>query len=420
MFFNFETCVHEILNECINNFDNNLVSCMLFVDFKKAFDMVDHKLLLHKLLSYGFGNEAYNLLKNYFINRGQITKIGSVNSTFDELNLGVPQGSVLGPLLFSIFINDLPIQFMKSAVKLFADDTTIVINGFDLEIVLNQLKLDIKILDEWCKHNKLYVNWSKTFIMFYSNKRIAWPSCFEYQHAKIDVVSTFKLLGILLDNKLTFINHVNSISSSINKKLYSIKKLFYLSFDVKLQFFKCFILPYFDYCISLSIYFHKTAIRKLCKIYYICLFKLFKLKFYNQTTTDINNSLKCFGLFSFHTRVVYRITSFLYHIVFSINSPTILKSKLKIITEQNHEYNVRVKNVGKFEVIRSRTKVGDLKFNFIFSKYLNSISFFLLEKETDFKKFKSFLNLNISNFVASFIKLLPKFNVDLNSFFFNN
>ena len=143
-------------------------------------------------------------------------------------------------------------------------------------------------------------------------------------------------------------------------------------------------------------------------------------KFNNQTTTDINNSLKCFNLFSFHTRIVYRITPFLYHIVFSINSPTILKSKIKIITEQNHDYNVRVKNVGKFEVTRSRTKVGDLKFNFIFSKYLNSISFFLLDNDTDFKKFKSFLNLNISNFVASLIKLLPKFNVDLNSFFFNN
>ena len=115
---------------------------------------------------------------------------------------------------------------------------------------------------------------------------------------------------------------------------------------------------------------------------------------------------------------MYRITSFLYHIVFSINAPTVLKDKLKIVTEQIHDYNVRVKKVGKYEVTRSRTRVGDLKFNFIFSKYLNSIEFFTLDKETDFKKFKSFLNLNIVNFVDSFINLLPKFNVDLNSFFF--
>ena len=255
--------------------------------------------------------------------------------------------------------------------------------------------------------------------MFYSNKRIKWPCSVDIEHVKIEVVVKFKLLGVYLDNKFNFIDHVNFLSSSINKKLYSIKKLFYLSFDVKLHFFKCFILPYFDYSVSLCIYFHKTAIRKLCKIYYICLYKLFKFKFYsNQSISEINNILKSFNLFSFQTRIVYRITNFLYHILFSLNSPILLKNKLNVVTKELHGYYTRNSCIGKFEVPKSNTNIGDLRFDFVFSKYLNSIKFYTLNN--DYKKFKISLNLNIENFVDSFVKLLPKFNVDLNSFLYYN
>jgi hypothetical protein len=112
------------------------------------------------------------------------------------------------------------------------------------------------------------------------------------------------------------------------------------------------------------------------------------------------------------------MTYFLFHIVFSKNSPINLKNKLKIVTEQIHGYHVRVSNIGKYEVSKSNSNVGDLKFNFVFSKFLNSINFFHLDN--DFKKFKTFLNQNIDNFVNCFIKLLPKFNVDLNLILYYN
>jgi hypothetical protein len=138
-----------------------------------------------------------------------MTKINSVLSTKSELKLGVPQGSVLGPLLFSIFKNDLPLVLKKSAVTLFANDTTMLVNGADNEQARSLMKKEILELNEWCKHNCLYINWSKTFLMVYSNKRLKSFEYVETDTIRIQVGSKFKLLGVYFDNKFQFIDHVH-------------------------------------------------------------------------------------------------------------------------------------------------------------------------------------------------------------------
>ena len=139
--------------------------------------MVDPKLLLIKLLNYGFSNSAAKLLTDYFKNRKIQTKVGDTYSDFISLILGVPQGSILGPLLFAIFINDIYIM-LDALVKLFADDTTIILAHNDLKTLLTQFKLVLLQLNEWCKHNKLYINWAKTFNMFIHDKRIVQSNLF--------------------------------------------------------------------------------------------------------------------------------------------------------------------------------------------------------------------------------------------------
>ena len=109
----------------------------------------------------------------------------------------------------------------------------------------------------------------------------------------------FKLLGVHLNDKLEFIDHAANVCLSINRRLYTIKKLFYLPYSVKIHFFKTFILPYFDYCISLTIYFHNTAIRKLCKMFNLCLFKLFGFKFLNLDCNIVNDLLFNDYIFSY-------------------------------------------------------------------------------------------------------------------------
>jgi hypothetical protein len=121
-------------------------------------------------------------------------------------------------------------------------------------------------LRDWCKYNKLDINWSKTKLMFVTNKHNALkeiPTKISFCGVMIEVVSNFILLGVNIDNKLNFFNHVSLLKAKVNKRLFSINKLFYLAKAVKIQFFKSFILPLFDYCLSLCIYFSKKLFKNL-------------------------------------------------------------------------------------------------------------------------------------------------------------
>ena len=155
--------------------------------------------------------------------RSQVTRSGSVISP-SALNLGIPQGSVLGPLLFKIFINDLP-KHLSSLTKLFADDTTLIVEDNELSTCISKLKICMRQLSEWCKHNRLYINWSKTYLMFVTNRRLVLPKQIDYNSISIEVVDEFKLLGVLIDNKLHFKAHIDRVAISVNRKLFSIKKL---------------------------------------------------------------------------------------------------------------------------------------------------------------------------------------------------
>ena len=143
--------------------------------------------------------------------------------------------------------------------------------------------------------------------MFVTNKRIKLPSELNLNGFKIEVVEEFKLLGVVLDNKLTMQKHVSRTCKQINIKLFSIKRLFYLCNSVKLQFFKTFLLPYFDYCLSLSIYFPKSVLQKLSNCFYICLHKLFKFNFSGYEQREINSFLCKYGLFGLEHRLVYKL-----------------------------------------------------------------------------------------------------------------
>jgi hypothetical protein len=413
-FHSCESALHEIVSHCLTNLDKKKINLLLFIDFKKAFDLVNPDLLLIKLLNYGLANDAILLIRNYFDKRLQAVKISNSVSIPANINLGVPQGSVLGPLFFIIYINDLPFFMSSILTKLFADDTTLLFEGEHLDDLLMRCKSGVRLLLEWCELNYLYVNWTKTYAMFITNKRLVLPKALSVEAFNIEIVEKFKLLGVTIDTKLNFVDHVANVAKAINIKLFAIKRLFYLSFEVKLQFFKTFILPYFDYCLSLIIYFSKQAINKMAKIYYTCLFKLFKLKFVGQDIFAFNNSLKQYKLYSFTHRVVYKLHSFIFSIKTQDAAPIKLKEciKAKVMADR---YELRASSRLAFEQHLARSKFGEWSFSNFYTKLLNKIeisrNLLLVNSQTNFS---IYLSVNIDKIINEFLKHFCKFDIDLN------
>ena len=184
---------------------------------------------------------------------------------------------------------------------MFADDSTLYDEDTCLENLITKFRIYIKQLLEWCDINKMDINWSKTFFMIITNQRFKHPTTIEVLNINIEVVKTFKLLGVLIDDKLNFSEFVHQTKKDIYKKLFSIKKIFYLSKSVKIQFFKSFLMPHFNYCLSLVIYYPKSSIQTLANTFYYCLYKLFKFKVETEPS-ETNNRLE--KIFSFQHHII--------------------------------------------------------------------------------------------------------------------
>jgi hypothetical protein len=405
-----ESALHEILSDMNKIRDRGLIGLFLFIDFRKAFDLVNSDLLLHKLFHYGFSNQALALIKNYFANRQQLVKIKEFKSTLQPIKLGVPQGSVLGPLFFIIFINDLALSLRAFTCKLFADDTTLYKSGSNFDELKTEFFKDLSQFTDWCKYNKLDINWSKTHFMVVTNKRINKPELLHFDGTDISVVDSFKLLGVTIDNKLNFLEHVAILRHTINKKLFSIKRLFYLSTSVKIQFFKSFILPFFDYCLSIIIYFPRVAIQKLANCFYLSLFKLFKFNYNSHNPIEINNFLEKYGLFSFQHRVILKLFNFSHKIHINCKSPSGLSSQFIKNSSLNKNYSLR--NKDKYFIPRIKTHYGEATFAYFFStlfnKFLNDDDF---EIKTKFFSHRIFNNINL--IFNDFVLLFPKFSINI-------
>ena len=138
----------------------------VFIDLKKAFDLVDHKCLLHKLEHYGVRGPSYNWFVDYLCTRLQRVKFGKELSSSLPLDYGVPQGSLLGPLLFVLYINDLP---QCSCMN--ADDTVIYTTGLESDCIMTEIQEDLQRVEQWMENNKLVLNLTKTKCMLFCTKQ---------------------------------------------------------------------------------------------------------------------------------------------------------------------------------------------------------------------------------------------------------
>ena len=142
--------------------DKGQYTAMVFIDLNKSFDTVDHEILLKKLTKYGIIGLENTWFASYLENRMQFCRVNGVPSNVNNINCGVPQGSCLGPLLFLIYINDLPFSLQNSQVTMYADDTTISYSSNNIDDLNDNLNRDLNCLKQWLQGNKLSLNVIKT------------------------------------------------------------------------------------------------------------------------------------------------------------------------------------------------------------------------------------------------------------------
>jgi len=205
------------------------------VTYKRRFTSVNHNILLEKLKYYGITGTAYKLMQSYLDNRYQRTKIkdkylNTSVSSWELIKHGVPQGSVLGPLMFLIYINDLPITINKIATSvIFADDTSIIItnsNKTDFENALNQTIIE---MGNWFRSNLLTLNYDKThFLQFLTTNRKEMQQQIVTPNSLITNINSTRFLGLKIDSTLTWREHVIELTPKLNKTCYVIRTLMFL------------------------------------------------------------------------------------------------------------------------------------------------------------------------------------------------
>ena len=226
----------------------------IFLDFRKAFDVVDHPILLYKLEKYGIRGLPKQWISSYLSNRKQYVVINGVSSTEETITHGVPQGSILGPLLFNIFINDLPSCNDFFNYTLFADDSTLTCSFSDTDGNLMARKIEKELLKvkSWLDVNKIALNLDKTKFMVYNyRKNIEIPDI-PFCNQLIERTNKTKFLGVIIDENLRFDSHINHINTKLarcNGILYKLNK--FLPYHILKSLYFTLFHPYILYAIEI-------------------------------------------------------------------------------------------------------------------------------------------------------------------------
>lgn len=307
--------IYDFLLNIIRKIDKKIPVAALYMDLTKAFDHVDYNILLSKLEKYGIRGNVLSLIKSYLTNRVQITQIDrmcynakSELSHFSRartVQYGVPQGSVLGPLLFIIYINDLP-KITEHPVVLFADDSTVVFSANNISSLENEINVTLQDIIHWLDDNSLLANLEKTKIMtFNPNNSDILNIDIKYNNNKIEHTNITKFLGLYIDSDLSWRSHSEHVTKKLSQFSYALHKLgkvanketVLIAYKGNVEALLRFSLIFWGNTVNRDVVF-KSQKR--------CIRAIFKLKRTDSCRTYFKNN----NLFTFPSLYVYEVAAF--------------------------------------------------------------------------------------------------------------
>ena len=268
------TCLLKMSDDWYNGLDLGKLVGLVFIDLKKVFDTVDHDILCKKLEYYGVQQRELCWFRSFLSNRKQFCRIDGVDSNVGEIEVGVPQGSCLVPLLFLIYINDLPQAVQHSSVTMYADDTSLCHQFRDLTWLNEAINSDLKKLETWLQGNKLSLNVAKTHSMLISTKQK--DSSVRSQSKALElkirdnelvVVQKTKYLGVQIDCSLDWKEQVNTVAAKVSRAIDFLRhaRSFLPKASLK-TLYTGIVEPHFRYCCSVWGCAGSTNINQLQKL----------------------------------------------------------------------------------------------------------------------------------------------------------
>ena len=334
------TCdaITHTLEILYSNLNRKLDSLIFMLDFSKAFDTISIAILLAKLEYYGFRGTSLDFFRSYLTGRSHFMKKGDFVSKDAHTTHGVPQGSILGPLLFILYINDIN-NCHSSPSSLYADDSTLIITGKSKEEIQNKANEQLAGVRTWLNANKVCLNLSKTSYMVISNKTAIRQHDFDIKidDSPINRTSSTKILGLILDDHLSFKQHINNVTIKVSKFLYIMYKLRnHFPTKVAMSLYYSLVYPHLLYCITAWGNTHNYILKPLEVLQRKIILHLHKIYNTRSSTSPLFKEANLLKL-----RDIYKLSSAIY--VYKINnhlSPNIIRNHI-YGNQHDHQYNTR-------------------------------------------------------------------------------
>lgn len=309
----------------------------VFVDLKRAFETIDRSKLKAVLHRCGIRGTALRWLSSYLSSRVQVTRYNSATSPATDVNLGVPQGSVLGPLLFILYMNDLKQALRQAQVNLFADDTVLFVVGDSLDECFDVMNAELAGFVDWLRWKKLQLNVSKTKSMIVTTRRLNDISrSVMVDGEAVERVEAIKYLGVMLDEKLNFNEHIDyTIRKAARKYGIMCRISRYLTSEAKIHVYNSLIAPHFDYCASILFLATRTQLKRM----QVLQSRVMRLILKCDRLTSRQLMLECLQWMSVRQRIEYNTLVF----VFRIRKGMAPKYLTETVVHGSdiHQYNTR-------------------------------------------------------------------------------